>query len=102
MSNDVQYTTVDLNATGGQTVYDPDHDATVYAVHMTNPGGTAEIQLEVTDGTDTVIIQQVSGAGDNLHYNHTIALDGDQSLQINVTTAEGTAGTSTAAVSAGG
>lgn len=101
MSNDVQYTTVDLNSTGTTTVYDPDHDATAYGVYMANGGGTADVQLEVTDGTDTVVLDD-PGAGSAIEFSDDLALDGDQSLQVNVTTAEGSALTETAAVSAGG
>lgn len=101
MTNDVQYTTVDLNSTGTTTVYDPDHDATVQGVYMDHGGGTAEVQLEVTDGTDTAVVR-TPGAGTALEFGDDLALDGGQSLQINVTTAEGSALSETAGVSVGG
>jgi len=101
MTNDVQYTTVDLNATGATTIYDPDHDATVYAVHLNNSGSAAEIHLEVTDGSSTVDLSTAQTGGDELSYTDPIPLDGDSDLQINVTAAEGAALTSDAAVFVG-
>lgn len=100
MTNDVQYTEIDLNATGSTTVYDPDHDARAYGVFMAHGGTTAEVQLEVTDGVDTAVLDE-PGAGNALEFGDTIALDADQSLQINVTAAEGGALTETAAASVG-
>ena len=99
MSNGVTYTSVDLNATGTTTVYTPSTDANV-SVFMENGGSTAEVNLEVTDGTDTAVLAQ-PGAGGSVEFGDVVALDGDQSLQINVTTAEGSALTGTVAVHAG-
>lgn len=100
MSNDVQYTSVDLNATGTTTVYNPDHDGEAKGVYMDHGGSTAEVQLEVTDGTNTAVLA-TPGAGNALEFGNVVALDGDQKLQINVTTAEGSSLSETAAVSVG-
>lgn len=101
MSNGVTYTTVDLNATGATTVFAPSHDATVHGVHLTNGGSTAVVQLEITDGTDTVVLTPGQSAGGNIDVDRPLPLDGDNALQINVTTAEGSALTATAAVPVG-
>lgn len=100
MTNTVQYTTVDLNATGTTTVYDPDFDAVVHGVFMDNGGATAEYQLEVTDGTDTAVLADLS-AGAMLEFDADVALDAGQLLQVNVTTVEGSSLTETCAASAG-
>lgn len=97
MTNEPVYTTVDLNATGPTTVYDADHDATVYGVFMEHGGGTADYNLEATDGTDTAVLAQ-PGAGGSLEFGDTIAVDAGTDLQINVTTAEGAALTGTVVV----
>ena len=92
-----EYTTVDLNATGTTSIYAPSSDATVYGVYLENGGSTAELQLEATDGSDTVILSN-PGAGEGLSFSDMHALGGDQTLQVNVTVAEGAAQTNTAAV----
>lgn len=93
------YTTVDLNATGATTIYAPTNDAEVSGVHLENTGGTAVIQLEVTDGTNTAVLDANNGGGGSIHFEDELRLDGGvDSLQINVTTAEGATLTGTAAV----
>lgn len=98
MTNGPEYTPIDLNATGATPIYDASHDATVYGVHLTNSGGTAVVQLEVTDGTDTVVLTPDQAAGDDVVYDRPIPLDAANDLQINVTTAEGSALEETAVV----
>lgn len=94
---DTVFTDVDLNATGTTTVANPDKDARVSAVYLANGGSTADVQLEVTDGTDTVIVDDpVAGSG--ITHETDVMLDKGESLQVNVTTAEGSALTETAAV----
>ena len=96
---DVGFTEIDLNDTNTtSTVYDPNTDGEIYGVFMENGGSTAEVQLEVTDGTDTAVLA-VPGAGNDLAFSETIRISTTESLQINVTTAEGAAQTNTAAVS---
>lgn len=96
---DVDYTDVDLNDASAHTVYNPSGPAIVYGVWLANGGGTADVQLQVTDGSDTVNLTATQGAGNDLRFTNTIALSSDDSLQINVDTAEGSAQTDTAAVS---
>lgn len=86
------YTTVDLNSTGTTTIYDGDVGATIQGVYMKNDGGNAIAQLEVTDGTDTGVIRELA-VGGNLEYDGDIDLPPTDDLQINVTTAEGSAET---------
>lgn len=95
---DVSFTEIDLNATGTTTIYDPNTDGEVFGTFLENGGSTAEVQLEVTDGTDTAVLSN-PGAGDGVSFGETIRLSPTESLQINVTTAEGAALTNTAAVS---
>jgi len=100
LNNDNQsaeYTSIDLNSTGATTVYDPSDDSEVSGVYLNNGGSTAEVQLEATDGSDTSILA-VPGAGNSLEFSGTALLDSGDSLQINVTTAEGAALTGTAVV----
>lgn len=94
---DTVFTDIDLNSTGTTTVADPSNDARVPSVHLTNGGGTAEVRLEVTDGTDTAVLTD-PGAGANIDYQTDIMLDENESVQIVVEVAEGTAQTNTAAV----
>lgn len=100
MSNDVVYTTVDLNATGTTTVYDPDTDATVERIQVPNGGSTAEFDVEVTNGSDTVVLES-SGGGNAITIADPLPLNGAQSVQVNVTAAEGGALTETAAAFVG-
>lgn len=96
--SDATYTSIDLNDTSTtSTIYDPSTDAEVSGVYMQNGGTSAEVQLEVTDGTDTSVLA-VPGAGNSLEFGDTISLGDGDSLQINVTTAEGTAQANTAVV----
>lgn len=101
MSNGVQYTDVDLNATGTTTVHNPSHDATAFGVYLPNSGSTAVVELRVTDGTDTVNLTPGQAAGDDVAYSDPLPLDGDNELEINVDTAEGSALTETAVVLVG-
>jgi len=89
------YTDVDLNATGSTTLFDPDDGAEVSGVYLPNGGSTAEVDLEVTDGTDTTTLV-VGGAGGRVEFGNTVRLGGDDSLQATVRVAEGTALTETA------
>lgn len=96
-SNGVTYTSVDLNATGTTTVFDPSHnESTVEQVALENTGSTAVVQLEVTDGTNTVVLTPGQAAGDGVSYTGPLPLDGPQTLRVNVTTAEGAALSGTA------
>jgi len=88
MTNNPQYTDVDLNATGTTTVCDVDGDVRVYGAFGENAGSTAAFNLEATDGTDTAVLSQ-PGAGNNLELDGPVAIDNETDLQINVTTAEG-------------
>lgn len=98
MSNGVVYTQIDLNATGTTTIYDPEHDATVQGVHLENAGSSADVHLEVTDGTTTVDLTTAQTAGDAIRYVDPTPLDSDNLLQVNVLSAEGSSLTSDAAV----
>lgn len=91
-----EFTTVDLNATGTTTLADPDSDARLPAVYVPNGGSTADIQLEVTDGADTVVVDNPA-AGEAIEHETDVLIDAGQSVQVNVTTAEGTALSETAA-----
>jgi hypothetical protein len=89
------YTSIDQNSTGSTTVYDPTGDGEVTGVFLENSGSTAELALEVTDGTDTARLAE-PGAGNRLAFGETIRLGIGDSLQVNVLVAEGTAQTETA------
>lgn len=95
----VEYTSVDENTTGTTTLYSPTNDAKVSGVHLNNPGSTAELRLEVTDGTSTAVLSD-PGAGTSIAFNDEIFLSGgtDQ-LQVVVEAAEGSSQSETAAVS---
>lgn len=95
----VDYTSIDLNATGTTEVHNPTTDSHVVGVWLENSGSTAVVQLEVTDGTSTAVLTPAQTAGDGIDFSADIALDADDTLQINVTTAEGSALTGTAAAS---
>lgn len=92
---DTVFTDVDLNTDATTTLADPDSDARVPAVYVPNSGSTADIQLEVTDGTDTVVVDNPA-AGDPIEHEVDVLLDEGESVQVNVTTVEGSAVTSTA------
>lgn len=93
---DTVFTDVDLNADAVTTLADPASDARVSSVYVPNGGSTAEIQLEVTDGTDTVVIDNPA-AGSGIEHETDVLLDEGESVQMNVTTVEGSALTETAA-----
>lgn len=98
----VAYSSVDLNTVATTDVYDPTEDAEVHAVHLANSGSTAVVQLEVTDGTDTAVLTQGQAAGDGIAWEPgTYGLEAGEKLQANVTTAEGSSLTGTAAASVG-
>lgn len=93
------YTTVDLNATGTTAVYSSDSAAMVYGVYLRNGGGTAVVSLEVTDGTDTATLADNRGSGGaNIAFGEELELAASETLQVNVTTAEGVAQSNTAVV----
>lgn len=96
----VEYTDMDLNSTGTTTIYAPTNDAVVSGVHMANGGGTNEVRLEVTDGTNTATLAGAAiSAGDPIHFEDEVHLAGGvDELQITVSTTEGSALTETAAV----
>lgn len=96
----VEYTSIDQNATGTTTVYDPANDAEVGAVHLDNPGSSAELRLEVTDGTNTAVLDDPA-AGEAIHFTDDMYLDAGDSLQVVVETAEGSSQSATCAVSRG-
>jgi hypothetical protein len=95
--NEGVYTDIDLNSTGTTEIHSSDADSEVSGVFLENGGSTAEVNLEVTDGTDTAVLAQ-PGAGSSIEFGETIYIGKDDSLQINVTTAEGSAQTNTAVV----
>lgn len=101
-AKDVEYASVNLNATGTTALYNPTEDAVAHGVHLQNGGSTAVVQLEVTDGTDTAVLTPGQAAGDGIAWEPgEYGLDAGDTLQVNVTTAEGAAQTNTAAVSHG-
>lgn len=89
------YTSIDQNATGSTTIYDPNGDGEITGVFLENSGSTAELALEVTDGTDTARLTE-PGAGNPIEFGETIRLGIDDSLEVNVLTAEGVAQSETA------
>lgn len=93
------YTTVDLNATGTTTLFDADSAADVWGVYLRNGGGTAEVSLEVTDGSNTArVVDNEGSAGAGIEFTGPLQLAAAEDLQANVTTAEGTAQTNDAVV----
>jgi len=91
------YTSIDLNTAATTTLYDPDEDAEISGVFLPNGGSTAEVSLEVTDGTDTGTLAQ-SGAGGAIEFGDTIRIGEADSIQLTVTTVEGAALSETATV----
>lgn len=100
VNRDTNYTSIDLNATGTTTILNPSREATVYSVHMENGGSTAEVNVEVTDGTDTAVVAQ-PGAGANVEFTGPVVIPSGETLQVNVTTAEGAAQSNTCLVTRG-
>lgn len=92
-----QYATVDLNAAGTTTIHGSDNDAQITGVYMENGGSTAVAQLESTNGTDTAVLA-APGAGNSLAFSDNLLVGNTDTLQINVTTAEGAALTGTVVV----
>lgn len=100
MTSNANFTSIDLNDTSTtSTIFDPINGRAT-GVYMENGGTTAEVQLEVTDGSNTAVLA-VPGAGNNLEFSGEIHLDKSDSLQINVTTAEGSSQSNTAVVFTG-
>lgn len=97
-THDTVYTSIDLNTAATTTVYDPTTEAEVDGIHLNHGGSTAELRLEVTDGTNTAVIQDAA-AGDPIHYPEPLHLNSDDSLQVVVEVVEGASLTETAAVS---
>lgn len=98
-NQDCEYTDIDLNDTSTtSTVYDSSGDAKISYVTLNNGGGSADVQLEVTDGSSTVVLANPS-AGNGFEFTSTLYLSAGDSLQVNVTTAEGSAQTNTCVVS---
>ena len=93
----VEYTDIDMNADSTTTIYNPGTDAAVYGVYLTVSGSTAEFDLEVTDGSSTEVLESVGG-GSNLRFTDDIVLGESDSLQIDITTVEGTTQSDTCAV----
>jgi len=91
------YTDVDLNSTGTTTLLSPSTDVQISGVYLLNGGTSAEVDLEITDGTDTATLSEGSGGG-NVTFGDTTILGAGDSLQITVQTAEGAAQTNTAVV----
>lgn len=93
------YTTVDLNATGTTALLDRDTAADVWGVYLRNGGSTAEVSLEITDGSNTATLADNRGsAGANIEFDGPLELAASETLQANVTTAEGSAQSNTAVV----
>lgn len=97
MSSDAKFTDIDLNTSGATTIYDQSHGNTISGVYMKNGGSTAEVELQVTDGSNTATLA-VPGAGTNLSFEGVIECASADSLQIDVTTKEGSSQTNTAVV----
>ena len=97
MTNGVIFTDIDLNTDATTVIFDPSTGATVERVEVPNGGSTAEFDVEVTDGTDTVILAS-SGAGNAVTLSDPVPLDDTTQLQVDVTAVEGGALTETAAV----
>lgn len=94
------FTSIDLNTAATTTVYNPATDAELGGVHMAHGGSTAEVRLEITDGTNTAVLSD-PGAGAPIHFSDDLQLDAGESLQIVVEVTEGAALTETAAASGG-
>lgn len=93
------YTTVDLNSTGTTALLDRDTAADVWGVYLRNGGASAVVNLEITDGSNTATLADNRGsAGANIAFDGPIELAASESLQVNVTTAEGSAQSNTAVV----
>lgn len=97
VSGSATYTDVDLNTTGTTSLYKPANDGIVYGVYLLNGGSSAEVDIEITDGTDTATLQE-NGAGVNADFGNTLLVGSDQTIQATVQTAEGSAQTGTAVV----
>jgi hypothetical protein len=95
--NGVTTTDIDLNTDATTTVFTPSSDATVERIEVPNAGSTAEFDVEVTDGTDTVTLAS-SGAGGAVSITDPVPLVDGWTLQVDVTTVEGSALTATAVV----
>lgn len=98
-----EYTSINLNPAStptATTVYNPADLATVYAVDLANGGSSAEVRLQVTDGTNTAVIAEPA-AGAALHVAADRVLSAGDELQVVVETAEGSSLTETAGVSRG-
>lgn len=101
--NAVEYTDVDLNTDATTEIFSPSHnEQAVERVEMPNGGSTAEVALEVTDGTTTYTLASSGSGGDAVSFAGTLPLTDGETLQINVTTVEGSAQTDTAGVFVGG
>lgn len=101
-----EYTDIDLNSTGTTDLYTiPSDDVTdgavIEGVYLKNGGGAAVVQLEVTDGSSTAVLTPGQSGGDSITFTGGILLGGSDKLQANVTTAEGSSQTNTAAVGRG-
>lgn len=94
------FTDVDLNTDATTDVLNNSRQTKVYRVELPNGGSTADIQLEITDGSNTHILDNPS-AGNAISFTDTIVIDADETLQVNVTTVEGSAQTDTCYVSRG-
>lgn len=92
------YTSVDLNTAATTTIYSPSNGAQLGSVYLDNGGGTADLRLEVTDGTSTAVLADPSG-GAAIEFTDSMYLGSSDSVQVVVETAEGSALTETAFVS---
>lgn len=96
MTETTSFTSIDLNTADATTIYNPIR-GTVSGVYMKNGGSTAEVELQVTDGSNTATLA-VPGAGNNLEFSGDIFVDKGVSVQIDVTTKEGSSQNNTAVV----
>lgn len=94
----ITYSDVDMNDASAQDIYDPSAPATVYGVWLENSGSTADVELQVTDGSSTVDLTNLQGGGSDLRFTDTVTLSKGDKLRINVDTAEGSSQTDTAAI----
>lgn len=97
---DSVFVSVDTTSTGANTVYTPPASgsvtqALVYGVYTESDISTGALALEVTDGSTTIDLS-VPGAGNEIAFGNTVALNRGDTLQINVVTSE--AATTTNAV----
>lgn len=96
------YQTIDLNTVQVNDVYTPPNDAEVSGVFLDNTGSSALPELWVSDGTDRARLTPQQTGGDSILFGDNFSIDQDQTVQIEVTDAEGSSLTGTAVIFVGG